>query len=77
MPKITWNIPQRQREIAEDLRDRYGGMMTASDVMRELGFKHDAPTTKWLSDVPAVKINNRKKWRVNDVAAKLHRESVL
>ena len=76
MPKVNWCVPQRQREIAEELRERYGGMMTASDVMRELGLNHDAPTTRWLEGVPAVIVNNRKRYRVSDIASKIYRESV-
>lgn len=75
MPRIIWNIPQRQREISEELRHLYGGMMTATDVMHELGFKHDSPTSKWLADVPAVKVNGRKRYRVSDIAKKIYDES--
>lgn len=74
MPKVTFNIPQKQREIAEELREHFGGMMTATDVGRELGISHDASISKWLADVPSVTVNNRKRWRVSDVAAKIYKE---
>lgn len=75
MPKVRIGVPQRQREIEDDLRARYGGAMTAKDVGVELGMKHPNTYNGWLADVPAIVVNNRKKWRVADVAGKIYQNT--
>lgn len=72
MPRVTWNKPPAQKALEEELRARYGGSMSFTDVQHELGFKHETPTKKWLTDVPYTIINNHKCWRVGFVAEKLH-----
>ncbi len=76
MPKVSLFVSQRQWEITEDLRRRYGGMMTRSDVMRELGLKHETPAAKWLEGVPAVAVNGRRRYRVSDIGKKIYDDSV-
>ena len=65
-------IPEGQKNIAQELRELYGGCMTMKDVADELGVKHKNPTKKWLADISATVINGRKRWRVVDVAKKLY-----
>lgn len=68
MPKIGMNLAAK--EIAEELRKRYGGMMTLADIKEEKGFEHDKPARKWVEDLPCEIVNGRRKWRVSDVARK-------
>ena len=72
MPRVIWNKPSAQKALEEELRARYGGSMSFTDVQHELGFTHETPTKKWLADVPYTNINNRKRWRVSFVAEKLN-----
>lgn len=74
MPRIGMN--RKEKERAEELRKRYGGMMTFQDVMFEIGVKHHLSGEKWVADVPCTVINGRKKWRVSDVARKLERNTI-
>ena len=37
MPRVTWNVSPEQLALEEELRSRYGGMMTATDVAKILG----------------------------------------
>ena len=61
---------------ADDLRTRYGGMMSLADVGEELGLG-DKPTRKWLEGITAIDINGRKRYRVMDVAGKLYRNTEI
>lgn len=73
MPRTKYLTPPQQKDIEEDLRERYGGgMMTAIDVGRELGIKDHTSYEAWLSDVPYYIVNNRKRWRVADIAKKMY-----
>ena len=76
MSKVTWNIPQRQKAIEEDLRGRYGGMMTLKDIQQEITASHPYTAKAWLGDTPAVNVNNRKKWMVGDIAKKIYQSIV-
>ena len=73
MPRVKYGIPQAQKEIESDLREHYGGMLTAKDVAREISLSQYAAYMRWLADVPSIDINGRKKYRVADVAAKIYR----
>ena len=73
MPRTRVGIPAEQLEIEEDLRERHGGAMTALDVGRELGLSKYTSYNAWLSDVPSIDVNGRKRYRVRDVAEKLYR----
>lgn len=75
MPRVTWNVSPEQLALEEELRSRYGGMMTATDVQRELSFAHHKPTEDWLRDVPYTEVNNRKRWRVRFVAEKIYKNT--
>lgn len=72
MPRVKIGVPPEQLAIEDELRERYGGMMKALDVARELGLKHHSSYENWLSDVPHVIVNGLKKWRVKDVAEKIY-----
>lgn len=72
MPRITFLAPPEVTQLADDLRKKYGGMMTARDVGREIGVTHADSYVKYLKDVPAVIVNNRKRYRVMDVAKKIY-----
>ena len=72
MPRVKFTTPPEQLEIEDDLRKRYGGMMTAAAVGRELGLTIHQYTI-WLRDVNFVMVNGRKRYRVAAVAEKLYR----
>lgn len=73
MPKLKTLIPPSQQLIEDDLRARYGGMMTAIQVGRELGVKHHSAYEAWLADVPHTLVNGHKRWRVSRIAEKIYR----
>lgn len=73
MPKI---IRQEVKALAEELRKRYGGMMTIADTMKELGYKDRHSAERWLKDVRFTKLGVRKKWRVSDIAEKICNNTV-
>ena len=75
MPRVKKFKPLAQEELENELRDRYGGMMTALDVARELGLKHHSAYTAWLSDVPATIVNGLKRYRVAVVAEKIYKST--
>ena len=73
MPKIKKLKPPLQQQLEDELRSRYGGMMCALDVARELGITHHSSYEKWLADVPCVRVNKLRRWRCADVAEKIYR----
>ena len=73
MPKVKQFKPLLQQQLEDELRSRYGGMMCALDVARELGIKHHSAYEAWLADVPCVRVNKKRRWRCADVAAKIYR----
>lgn len=70
MPKLRRNA--REIQIADDLRDVYGGMMGVEDIRQELGAKDRRTAEKFVDGLPLVKVNGRKKWRVYDVAKRIY-----
>lgn len=73
MPKVKTLKPPLQQQIEDELRSRYGGMMSALDAARELGLKDHHSYEAWLKDVPCVRVNNRRRWRCADIAAKIYK----
>ena len=65
-------IPQTERDISDALRSMYGGMMTLTDIGQELGISHRDSIVRWITGMPCVKINGRKKWMVKDVARRIN-----
>ncbi len=55
MPKVQWLLPPEQKAVADELRERYGGMMRSLDIQVELSVNKDT-ARKWLHDVPAVNV---------------------
>ena len=51
-------------------------MLTAIDVGRFLGLKHQHSYEKWLSNVNHYSVNGRKRYMAADVAKKLYEESL-
>lgn len=72
MPRVKYCLPSLQREIEDDMRSRKGGMLTVSDVSRELGLADLKRCRIWLSDVPKVVVNGRPRYRGADVAKKIY-----
>ena len=72
MPKVTWNIPDEEKRIADDLRQRYAvGTLSLPQVQQELGLSRTS-TVRWLADVPSLTVGKRLKYRAADVAHKIY-----
>ena len=71
MPRTKVGVPPEQLIIEEELRTRYGGMMSAAAVGRELGLCKAPSYTRWLDGLPYNEVNGRKKWSVRDIARKI------
>ncbi len=76
MPRTKYGTPKEQLDLENELRNRYGGMMTAKDVGRELGMHRHEAYSLWLADVSYVLVNNRKRYRVTEVAKKIYLNTV-
>ena len=75
MPRVKKFKPLAQEELENELRERYGGMMTALDVGRELGLRHHSAYNAWLESVPATIVNGLKRYRVAVVAEKIYKST--
>lgn len=69
MPRVNIGKPPFQQELEASLRSLYGGSMKASEVGREIGLTRYSEIYSFLSDTPVLMIGERKRWRVEDVAA--------
>lgn len=67
MPRVK-QTPQEKATVAE-LRALYGGMMSMSDICKEINRKKDA-ARRWVAEaeIDAIMIGNRKNYRTCDVA---------
>lgn len=65
-------IPEGEKAISAELREIYGGCMTLTDVMNEIGVKHAKPAKEFVEGIPATRINRRLRWRTADVARRLY-----
>ena len=72
MPKVTWNIPAAEKELAAELRELWGGYMSVTNIQAELGFKKWSSADAWAADIPATMVNGRRRYRVTAVAHKLY-----
>lgn len=64
-------IPPEEREIREQLFDRYGGYLSQTDVKKVLAVANQDILVEWLSDVPYTTIGKRRKWSAAAIARKL------
>lgn len=69
MPKLKKFKPPEQEAREAELRKLYGGMMDISNVCVELGHVDRRTASKWVSGVPAVRVNKQLRFRVADIAA--------
>ena len=69
MPKLRQ--PQYVRDYADELRTRYGGMMTLSSIAEELGNVSRTTAFRFAQDIPAVIVNGKKRFKVTEVAKKI------
>ena len=74
MPKLRRSA--REEEIATEMRRFYGGMLCVEDVRKELGAKDRRTAEKFMDGIPPINVNGRKKWRVGDVAKRIHEQEV-
>jgi hypothetical protein len=65
-------MPEWQRQKYEELRDRYGGAMSAAAVGREIGLPHPSAYTKWLRPLTRNKVTKR--YDTAEVAKKMYEE---
>ena len=61
------------QDKARELRTIYGGYMCVEDVKRELGLKDRRAAERFLNSVQYVKVNNRRRYSVTDVAKELYK----
>lgn len=71
MPRTNVGVPPEQKQIEQDLRSQYGGMMGTSDIARELGVGWETASA-WTKDLTATKVGRRRRYYVRDVAKKLY-----
>ena len=76
MPRVRLGVPSKQRELENIIKEQFGNMLTAIDVGRFLGLKHQHSYEKWLSDVNSFCVNGRKRYMAADVAKKLYEDSL-
>lgn len=72
MPKLR--KPLRAQQIAEELREIYGGMLGVEEIKKELGAKDRRTAEKFVGNLAFVNVNGRKKWRVGDVAMRIYEQ---
>lgn len=65
--------PLWAQDKAKELRSIYGGYMCVEDVKRELGLKDRRAAERFLDGTPYVKVNNRRRYSVMDVAKTLYK----
>lgn len=75
MPRVLLG---RSREISREriLYERYGGYMTVSSVMTELGCASRTTAMKFLADIPAYNLTGKKLYDIADIAAKIEKSRV-
>lgn len=71
MPRTNVGVPPEQKQIEQDLRSQYGGMMGLPEIAIELGVSK-VTARKWLKGVPATTVVRSRRYRVRDVAKKLY-----
>jgi len=75
MPKVRqYGMAEWQRQKTEELRQRYGGAMTAAAVGREIGIKKPEHYMKWLAPLTRNKVTKR--YDTAEVARKMYEERV-
>ena len=73
MPKTRRFIPFAQQELEDELRSRYGGMMTKRQIGLECGRVNNCRWQyRFVSDLRPYGEGSWKRYKVSDVAAKLY-----
>lgn len=74
MPRIKKFIPYEQQLWEDELRERYGGMMTKRQIGLELGHgKNYRWMDKFVEDLRSYGDSVRRRYKVSDVAEKIYR----
>lgn len=72
MPKIAKFTPYAQRKLYEELRDRYGGMMTRQQIGIETGHTNNRRwQARFVEDLKSYGDGIRRYYRTADVAEKI------
>lgn len=66
-------LQTQRQEKRRILRGEYGGMMTLTDLTRELGFTDPKSARRWVkeAELPATMICGRKRYDTDEVAKRL------
>lgn len=72
MPRVNLGKPEWQKAKEAELRERYGGAMTAAAVGRELGIRKADHYMKWLE--PLKRNTVTKRYDTAEVARKMYEE---
>ena len=74
MPKIKRFVPAEQKAWEDELRDRYGGMMTRRQIGIELGHGNNYRwVNRFVEDLRAYGVTNGyPRYKVSDVAEKIY-----
>ena len=62
----------REQTLSDEIRAMYGVLLTRAQVETVLNVSRKT-AEKWLTDVPAVTVGGRKRYRPDDVALKIER----
>lgn len=74
MPRVNLGKPEWQKDKEAELRERYGGAMTAAEVGREIGITSQRHYMKWLATLTRNKVTKR--YDTGEVARKMYEERV-
>lgn len=65
-------ISEWEKAKRAELRELYGGMMTMTEIQRELGLKSPHSVRVFLEDLPYILVGKQKRWDVADVAGRMY-----
>lgn len=77
MPRIRkYGASAEQIALEEELRSRYGGSMTLTDLCTELGVKSTKTGRAWVSGMKAMNVNGKLRYRCADIAERMAAQMV-
>lgn len=68
MPRVNLGKSPELRQRENELRERYGGFMSLTDISHEFGFKCRQSALKAVNDIPAYTMTGKKLYDIRDVA---------
>lgn len=74
MPRVKKFVPYDQQVWEDELRQRYGGMMTKRQIGIELGHRNNYRwMDKFVADLRSYGDSVRRRYKTSDVAEKIYR----